>query len=273
MTQNHQITLNIIGMTCAACSNRIEKRLNKIDGVHAQVNLATEKATIDYPNDQYEVSDFIETIQKLGYDVETDKSELDVIGMTCAACSNRIEKVLNKTTGVKQATVNLTTEQATIDYYPGQTDVDTLIGRIQHLGYDAKPKQSKKEQASRKVQELKRKRNKLIISAILAFPLLLTMLVHLFNIPLPEIFMNPWFQFILATPIQFIIGWQFYVGAYKNLRNGGANMDVLVALGTSAAYFYSIYEMSKWLLDSNAQPHLYFETSAVLITLILFGKY
>ena len=110
---------------------------------------------------------------------------------------------------------------------------------------------NQKEQASRKVQELKRKRNKLIISAILAFPLLLTMLVHLFNIPLPEIFMNPWFQFILATPIQFIIGWQFYVGAYKNLRNGGANMDVLVALGTSAAYFYSIYEMSKWLLDSN----------------------
>ena len=96
---------------------------------------------------------------------------LNIIGMTCAACSNRIEKVLNKTTGVKQATVNLTTEQATIDYYPGQTDVDTLIGRIQHLGYDAKPKQSKKEQASRKVQELKRKRNKLIISAILAFPL------------------------------------------------------------------------------------------------------
>ena len=196
---------------------------------------------------------------------------LNIIGMTCAACSNRIEKVLNKTTGVKQATVNLTTEQATIDYYPGQTDVDTLIGRIQHLGYDAKPKQSKKEQASRKVQELKRKRNKLIISAILAFPLLLTMLVHLFNIPLPEIFMNPWFQFILATPIQFIIGWQFYVGAYKNLRNGGANMDVLVALGTSAAYFYSIYEMSKWLLDSNAQPHLYFETSAVLITLVQVG--
>ena len=129
--------------------------------------------------------------------------------MTCAACSNRIEKVLNKTTGVKQATVNLTTEQATIDYYPGQTDVDTLIGRIQHLGYDAKPKQSKKEQASRKVQELKRKRNKLIISAILAFPLLLTMLVHLFNIPLPEIFMNPWFQFILATPIQFIMDGNF----------------------------------------------------------------
>ena len=90
---------------------------------------------------------------------------------------------------------------------------------------------------------------------------------------LPDILMNPWFQFILATPIQFIIGWQFYVGAYKNLRNGGANMDVLVALGTSAAYFYSIYEMIKWLTGATNMPHLYFETSAVLITLILFGKY
>ena len=101
----------------------------------------------------------------------------------------------------------------------------------------------------------------------------MTMLVHLFNMHLPDILMNPWFQFILATPIQFIIGWQFYVGAYKNLRNGGFNMDVLVALGTSAAYFYSIYEMIKWFSGATNMPHLYFETSAVLITLILFGKY
>ena len=167
--------------------------------------------------------------------------------MTCAACSNRIEKVLNKTPGVKDAIVNLTTEQAMIAYYPGQTDLDTLIGRIRNLGYDAQPKQSEEDQATRKQQELKHKRNKLLISAILSLPLLMTMLVHLFNMHLPDILMNPWFQFILATPIQFIIGWQFYVGAYKNLRNGGANMDVLVALGTSAAYFYSIYEMIKWL--------------------------
>lgn len=99
------------------------------------------------------------------------------------------------------------------------------------------------------------------------------MFVHLFNMHIPSLFMNPWFQFILATPVQFIIGWQFYVGAYKNLRNGGANMDVLVAVGTSAAYFYSIYEMLRWLSGVTTQPHLYFETSAVLITLILFGKY
>src|SRR5699024_889447 len=104
-------------------------------------------------------------------------------------------------------------------------------------------------------------------------PLLVTMLDHLFNMSLPAIFMNPWFQFALATPVQFIIGWQFYTGAYKSIRNGGANMDVLVALGTSAAYFYSLYEGIKTIGNPAYEPHLYFETSAVIITLILFGKY
>src|SRR5699024_10464712 len=111
------------------------------------------------------------------------------------------------------------------------------------------------------------------ISAVLAFPLLITMLDHLFGVSLPDIFLNPWFQFALATPVQFIIGWQFYDGAYKNLRNGGANMDVLVALGTSAAYFYRLYEALKTIGNPSYEPHLYFETSAILITLILFGKY
>ena len=243
-----------------------------MDNVKAQVNLTTEKATIEYDTNDYAINDFVTTVQKLGYDVVIDKAELDITGMTCA-CSNRIEKVLNKAPGVKDATVNLTTEQAMVTYYPGQTDLDTLIGRIRNLGYDAQPKQSEEDQATRKQQELKHKRNKLMISTILSLPLLMTMLVHLFNMHLPDILMNPWFQFILATPIQFIIGWQFYVGAYKNLRNGGFNMDVLVALGTSAAYFYSIYEMIKWFSGATNMPHLYFETSAVLITLILFGKY
>lgn len=273
MSNKQNATLNITGMTCAACSNRIEKRLNKMDNVKAQVNLTTEKATIEYDTNDYAINDFVTTVQKLGYNVVIDKAELDITGMTCAACSNRIEKVLNKAPGVKDATVNLTTEQAMVTYYPGQTDLDTLIGRIRNLGYDAQPKQSEEDQATRKQQELKHKRNKLIISTILSLPLLMTMLVHLFNMHLPDILMNPWFQFILATPIQFIIGWQFYVGAYKNLRNGGFNMDVLVALGTSAAYFYSIYEMIKWFSGATNMPHLYFETSAVLITLILFGKY
>ncbi|WP_436951123.1 heavy metal translocating P-type ATPase [Staphylococcus shinii] len=273
MNEQKKTTFNITGMTCAACANRIEKNLNKMDDVEANVNATTEKATITYNPSSNTPTDLSNTIEKTGYGVLNDKVDLEVTGMTCAACSNRIEKVLNRTDGVDEANVNLTTENATIIYNPNSTSVETLIKKIQKLGYDAQLKKEADEKQSHKALELKHKLTKLVISAILALPLLLTMFVHLFNMHLPSILMNPWFQFILATPIQFIIGWQFYVGAYKNLRNGSANMDVLVALGTSAAYFYSLYEMVKWLNNTNYTPHLYFETSAVLITLILFGKY
>lgn len=270
---NTTLTLDIIGMTCAACSNRIEKKLNRMNHVQAKVNLTTEKATIDYESDDYHLEDFVEQIQSLGYDVAVEQVELNINGMTCAACSNRIEKVLNQTQGVQQATVNLTTEQAHIKYYPSATNTEALIKRIQNIGYDAETKTSSKAQSNRKKQELKHKRNKLIISAILSLPLLLVMVVHISPISIPSILVNPWVQLILSTPVQFIIGWQFYVGAYKNLRNGSANMDVLVAVGTSAAYFYSIYEMIMWFTHQTHHPHLYFETSAILITLILLGKY
>ena len=270
---NTTLTLDIIGMTCAACSNRIEKKLNRMNHVQAKVNLTTEKATIDYESDDYHLEDFVEQIQSLGYDVAVEQVELNINGMTCAACSNRIEKVLNQTQGVQQATVNLTTEQALIKYYPSATNTEALIKRIQNIGYDAETKTSSKAQSNRKKQELKHKRNKLIISAILSLPLLLVMVVHISPISIPSILVNPWVQLILSTPVQFIIGWQFYVGAYKNLRNGSTNMDVLVAVGTSAAYFYSIYEMMMWLTHQTHHPHLYFETSAILITLILLGKY
>ncbi|MGX0400654.1 heavy metal translocating P-type ATPase [Staphylococcus pasteuri] len=272
MDNNKKTTINITGMTCAACSNRIEKKLNKLDNVTAQVNITTEQATIDDHQGQYHTEDYVNEIQHLGYDVVKESVELTISGMTCAACSNRIEKVLNKIDGVINANVNLTTEQATVEYYRGVVNSDDFISKIQNLGYDAKVKEGQ-NQYSNKDKRLKKQLTKLVIAAILSIPLLATMLVHLFHMPLPSIFMNPWFQFILATPVQFIIGWQFYKGAYKNLKNGSANMDVLVALGTSAAYFYSIYEMFKWLNHTTQMPHLYFETSAVLITLILFGKY
>ncbi|ASK61302.1 copper-translocating P-type ATPase [Virgibacillus phasianinus] len=273
MSETNHATLGVTGMTCAACSSRIEKTLNKMDGVEAQVNLTTEKATVDYDAEKTSIEDITKKIENVGYGVLMEKTELDVFGMTCAACSARIEKVLNKQAGVKFATVNLTTETASIEYNPGLVDLKGLIGKIKNAGYDAKPKAEAAEKETHKEKELQQKKTKLIISAVLAAPLLLTMLVHLFNMNLPDIFMNPWFQFALATPVQFIIGWQFYVGAYKNLRNGGANMDVLVALGTSAAYFYSLYEALKTIGNPEYMPHLYFETSAILITLILFGKY
>ncbi|MGP4064642.1 heavy metal translocating P-type ATPase [Oceanobacillus sp. M65] len=272
MSDTHHATLNITGMTCAACSRRVEKVLNKMDGVEAQVNLTTEKATVGYDIEKASIEDITKKIENVGYGVLMEKTELDILGMTCAACSTRIEKVLNKQEGVNSATVNLTTESAAIEYNPGLTDPKVLIEKIRNVGYDAKPKAEAAEKRTHKEKALQRQKSKLIISAVLSAPLLITMLVHLFNMEIPAILMNPWFQFALATPVQFIIGWQFYVGAYKNLKNGGANMDVLVALGTSAAYFYSLYEALK-TIGNDYMPHLYFETSAILITLILFGKY
>jgi len=273
MSEKSHTTLGITGMTCAACSSRVEKVLNKMDGVEAQVNLTTEKATVNYDSEKTSLDQITQKIENIGYGVVAEQADLDVFGMTCAACSSRIEKILNKQDGVKSATVNLATESAAIEYNPGLIDLDAMIDKIRNMGYDAKPKAENEEKQTHKEKELKSMKTKIIISAILTAPLLITMLVHLFNMTIPAIFMNPWFQFALATPVQFIIGWQFYTGAYKSLRNGGANMDVLVALGTSAAYFYSLYEAFMTIGNLGYEPHLYFETSAVIITLILFGKY
>lgn len=267
--------LDITGMTCAACSSRIEKVLNKMDGVEANVNLTMEQASVNIDPDKWTTEDIVNKIEHLGYGVTTEKKEFDIEGMTCAACSTRVEKVLNKTEGVKHATVNLATESATIEYEPGFSDTDKLIEKIEHLGYGAREKQDRKDKEESKELAYRKQKNKFILSAILSFPLLYTMLGHLpwdLGIPVPDLLMNPWVQFLFATPVQFYIGGQFYIGAYRSLRNKSANMDVLVALGTSAAYFYSLVEGLRTLTVRNYEPHLYFETSAVLITLILLGK-
>ena len=273
MAEKEHVSLNISGMTCAACSNRIEKVLNRMDGVEANVNLTTEKASVDYQQDKTSLDDITNRIEGIGYGVVYEKSDLDITGMTCAACSNRIEKVLNKTDGVKSATVNLTTENAMIEYNPGVIDERDIIDRIGNLGYGAEPKQSSEDKISRKDSELKKMKWKVIIASLLSLPLLVTMLDHLFGMSLPAIFMNPWFQLAFGTPVQFILGWQFYVGAYKNLKNFTANMDVLVVMGTTAAFGFSLYQTYLWMTGAVEHPHLYFEASAIIITLILFGKY
>ncbi|WP_017796275.1 heavy metal translocating P-type ATPase [Oceanobacillus kimchii] len=270
---NKQSTYHITGMTCAACSNRIEKVLNRMDGVEANVNLTTEKASIQYDETKIKNGDITDKIEKMGYGVQIEKVELDISGMTCAACSNRIEKVLNKMDGVREANVNLTTETGTVYYYSDVVQESQLINKIEKIGYNAVLKNENQNKSSQKEKKLVKAKKKLIVSALLSLPLLVTMLVHLFNIEIPTFFMNPWFQFVLATPIQFWIGWQFYVGAYKNLRNKTANMDVLVAVGTSAAYFYSLYEGLLTINNPAYHPHLYYETSAIIITLVLLGKY
>lgn len=206
-----------------------------------------------------------------------DQTTLQITGMTCAACAARIEKGLNRLPGVEQANVNLALETAQVRYEPGTVSIEQIINKVSQLGYGAVLKPSEKESGELRAREIRKQRNKLIVSAVLAFPLLWAMAGHFsFTswIWTPELFMNPWFQLALATPVQFIIGWGFYVGAFKALRSRSANMDVLVALGTSAAYFYSLYLS----LDSLSMPHghtpqLYYETSSILITLILLGKW
>ncbi|QUM67677.1 heavy metal translocating P-type ATPase [Staphylococcus delphini] len=205
----------------------------------------------------------------------TQEETFKIAGMTCAACSARIERVLQREAGIDQINVNLVMENGTVKYDPSQITIEEIYERVAKIGYEAFPMETKDETAKRKSDELKRQKAKFIISLILALPLLYTMFGHfsfLSFIPVPDLLMNGWFQFILATPIQFVLGWQFYVGAYKSLKSKSANMDVLVAMGTSAAYFYSLYLMLTHLGHSDHVP-LYFETSAVLITLILLGKY
>ncbi|MDA2181412.1 heavy metal translocating P-type ATPase [Bacillus cereus] len=277
MNEKKEANLQISGMTCAACANRIEKGLKKVEGVHeANVNFALEKTKIMYDPTKTNPQQFKEKVESLGYGIVSDKAEFTVSGMTCAACANRVEKRLNKLDGVNKATVNFALESATVDFNPDEVNVNEMKSAITKLGYKLEVKPDDQDASTdHRLQEIERQKKKFIISFILSFPLLWAMVSHFsFTsfIYLPDMLMNPWVQLALATPVQFIIGGQFYVGAYKALRNKSANMDVLVALGTSAAYFYSVYLSIQSIGSSKHMTDLYFETSAVLITLIILGK-
>jgi P-type Cu+ transporter len=277
MSQNVKETnLQISGMTCAACAVRIEKGLNKLEGVQtANVNLALERSNVKYDPDQINIADIEKKIKDLGYDVVYEKTEFDITGMTCAACAARIEKGLNKLDGVVKANVNLALEKATVEYNSAVLSTGEIINRIENQGYGAQIKEDGKETSDHRQKEIEKQTRKFIFSAILSFPLLWAMVGHFsFTsfIWVPKLFMNPWVQLALATPVQFYIGKQFYTGAYKALKNKSANMDVLVALGTSAAYFYSLYLSILSIGGMNHSVELYYETSSILITLIILGK-
>ncbi|WP_336783796.1 heavy metal translocating P-type ATPase [Paenibacillus illinoisensis] len=289
-----QTTLQITGMTCAACSTRIEKGLSRMEGVQqASVNLAIEQASVTYDPKTVSVNALRDKVEALGYGTVTESVDLDITGMTCAACSARIEKGLSRLPGVSRANVNLALETGHVEFAAGALKPSDITAKIKQLGYGAEVQQTQEETSSVRERELQRKKWKWMISALSSIPLLWAMVGHFsFTswIWVPDLFMNPWFQLVLAAPVQFVIGWQFYVGAYKALRNGSANMDVLVALGTSAAFFYSLYLTltSGMVPPTAAMDHggmgtsagatmpsveLYYETSAILITLILLGKW
>lgn len=270
-------TLEIMGMTCSACAASIEKSLSKIDGVEkVNVNLALNTTTFFYDNNKINISQVIEKIEDLGYSVILDKVDFDVSGMTCSACAASIEKALNNLPGVSKANINFALETLTISYSSNQVSVSEIKKAVDNLGYELIEKQKDQEKIDHKEDQLRKLTKLFIFSAILTFPLLWTMVGHfsfLSFIYMPEILMNPWLQLALATPVQFFVGAQFYRGAYKSLKNKSANMDVLVVLGTSAAYFYSIFLSFEWMqAGSVGHAELYFEAAAVIITLILLGN-
>lgn len=196
---------------------------------------------------------------------------IQLTGMSCASCALNIEKHLSKQQGIKKAKVNFGSEKAIIDYDNKIISIDKLINTINKLGYSAKRTDNTTQRSNEKEQ--KKLKNLFIISAILSLPLLLAMLVSLLHIDtlfgLNNLH-NPLFQFIIATPIQFIIGFRFYKNSYHSLKAKSPNMDVLIVLGSSSAYFYSIYNS---FIPGTKHPDLYFEASALIITLILLGKY
>lgn len=277
LSEQKEIALQVSGMTCAACASRIEKGLKRMDGVaDAHVNLALETSNVTYNPSETGAAAIKEKIEKLGYGVVTEKAEFQIAGMTCAACANRIEKRLNKTEGVSSAQVNFALETVAVEYNPKEVTITDLKETVAKLGYQLEQKGEADGKTESPLKKDQRKQTvRLIFSAILSFPLLWAMVSHFsFTsfIWVPDIFMNPWMQFALATPVQFVIGWPFYTGAYKALRNKSANMDVLVALGTTAAYVYSLYLTIQSLGAHGHTDGLYYETSAILLTLILLGK-
>ncbi|MDK2824101.1 MAG: P-type Cu+ transporter [Clostridia bacterium] len=267
--------IKIDGMSCAACANKIEKALNKIEGVQkANVNFATEKATIEYDEKKVGLGEFIKIVENLNYRVIIKKTDLKISGMTCAACANKIEKKLSSLPGVKNAVVNFATEKATVEYSDNQVSIADIKKTVKSLGYEAILQEDKvdmDEEKARREAEIKKQTFMFAFSAILSLPLLLYMFAEMFTWQwVPKLIMEPKFQLVLATPIQFIAGWQFYKDSYYALKNKSANMSVLIALGTTAAYVFS-FVVTFWG-DFIGQESVYYETAAIIITLIILGK-
>jgi len=262
-----RLDLPISGMTCSACATRIETRLNQQEGISAVVNLTAEKARVDYDPSQTTPEQIVALIQKTGYQVPQQQITLALEGMTCAACATRIEKALNQLPGV-EARVNFATEQALVRYQPGQTDLAQLIDTVRKTGYSAREMAAQNREAERaRKQALYQKEFKQFwIAAVLTLPLVAQMGGMLSGDH--QDWIPRWWQLALATPVQFWIGKRFYIGAYHALRGGGANMDVLVALGTTMAYLLSLVVTVLGLHEQ----HVYFEASSAVITLVLLGK-
>ena len=269
-------TLPITGMTCANCAANIERGVKKLKGVaEASVNFAAESASVSFDTNQLQLQDLIENIHNSGFGVTTAKLEMPVTGMTCANCAANIERALNKkTAGVVTAAVNFATERVAVEYIPGALSVDDIVVAIEKSGFGAIPPEDGLEEDDAEQQardaEIKDQTRKFVIGVLFALPLFVLSMGRDFAL-IGQWSHAPWVNWLfwaLATPVQFYTGWDYYQGGLKSLKNRSANMDVLVAMGSSVAYFYSLAVILFPVLGG----HVYFETSAVIITLIKLGK-
>jgi Cu+-exporting ATPase len=274
MSDPKQITLPITGMTCANCVLTVERNLKKVDGVQvALVNLSSERATVEFDPDKADIDDLVKRVQRAGYNVATGEADLLIRRMSDDNDARRLEKALGELDGVLEAQVSFTRELARVRYIPTIVSQSDLRKAVMAAGFEALESVGEIEDAERTARqaEIAQQRHYLTVGLILTVPLFLFSMGRDLGL-LPMSISNApwanWLMFVLASPVQFYVGWQYYVGAFKALRNGSANMDVLIAMGSSAAYFYSLPVLFGWL-----DGHVYFETSAMIITLIKLGKY
>jgi len=258
-----EIRLQVTGMTCASCVLRVEKALKAVPGVHdASVNLATEEAWVDV-DAGVSAGSLATAVRRAGYDTAMRQVSLQVEGMTCASCGGRVEKALLQVPGVLSASVNLATETASVETL-STVAAEALAAAVEKAGYAVKQQQPNALPPARRLPEWW----PVALSAALTLPLVAPMLLQLFGV---HWMLAGWWQLALATPVQFWLGWRFYRAGYKALRAGTGNMDLLVALGTSAAYGLSVYLLGRHA--GEGALHLYFEASAAVITLVLLGKW
>ena len=274
MSAETQITMPVIGMTCANCVAAVERSTKKVKGVNdVVVNFGTEKVTVTYDPATATPQQMVDRIARAGYQVPVATLELAITGMTCANCVNTVERALNKVTGIVEAGVNFATEKATIRYIPGAVTRADMIAAVERAGYGVVVADSEEElvdaEKLARDREIRDQTRKLWVGVIFTVPLLILSMARDFGL-LGEWAHANWVNYlfwILATPVQFYTGWDYYTGAYKSLRNKSANMDVLIAMGSSIAYLYSA-TVTMGLMPG----YVYFETAAAIVTLIKVGK-
>lgn len=285
MVANKQLTLPITGMTCANCVATVERNLKKTNGVSsAVVNLSSERATVEFDPSLATLPDLIGRVERAGYGVATGEADLLIRRMSDDNDARRLQKALASLDGVMEVQVCFTTERARVRYIPTIVNQSDLRRAVVSAGFEAVETGGEAEDAEAKARqaEIVDQRRLLIIGLVFTIPLFLLAMARDFGL-LPSFFYSQangmgglressawlnWIFLALATPVQFYVGWQYYVGAFKALRNRSANMDVLIVMGSSAAYFYSLP-----IVFGLLQGHVYFETAAVIITLIKLGKF